>query len=215
MPTLASSQSGKGYASIEEGSAVVATSSGPLDDMKESLRFCCFDHATNEVVDKRTLHQIPQEADSAGGSSNTEKGRGQCDACPFCADVCDQSAENPLLGGCQLCARKLQSADPAPSGKQRPTYTPCQVARHNTIGSCWLIRGREILDASSVILEHPGGIRSILRRAGTSNNSEKDFQFHSPETRRRWKDLTIGELVACPGHPSVVPADKPDNCTVS
>jgi len=191
-------------------------------------------------VRSENVQEASAEPDAAaGGMPNAATGRGhinRCDACPHCVDVCCLDYSNPLALAsaptmCVTChgknldpaptsevvvpahskpSRRSSSKAASPSGTIR-RITPCEVARHKCIGSAWLVLGRDVLDVTSVILDHPGGIRSILRRAGTAKDCSADFMFHSAATRKRWKALKVGELVACPGHPDALPPLAPDS----
>jgi hypothetical protein len=208
-----------------------------IDDMA----YFYYDHERGEVLDVRgpKATQLAAEPDAAaGGGPDAAAGRrvgDGCDACAHCADVCSLDYSNPLLlasssSGCAPCRAKSLAAGPAPvvapalsKPTRRPSrstganggvvrrITPCEVARHKCIGSAWLVLGRDVLDVTSVILDHPGGIRSILRRAGTAKDCSTDFLFHSAATRKRWKALKVGELVACPGAPHGLPLLAPDS----
>jgi cytochrome b involved in lipid metabolism len=224
-------------------------SSTPAFNMDDMVYFY-YDHARGEVLDIRSELSRDSGAEpdaAAGGMPNASAGQGnRCDACPHCADVCCLDYSNPLALAsaptvCEACHSKNIDTAPAsevvvpahakpsrrpsrraasPSGTVR-RITPCEVARHKCIGSAWLVLGRDVLDVTSVILDHPGGIRSILRRVGTAKDCSADFMFHSAATRKRWKALKVGELVACPGHPNALPPLAPDSiaqqgdCTIS
>jgi cytochrome b involved in lipid metabolism len=156
---------------------------------------CCYDNETGTVVNKYTLEE--------GGISDPREYL--CDACPFCADVCERASPNPMYEVCQSCNMKLKTRqqqeelNPSKSSSSKQqTYTSCQIARHDTVGSCWVVMGKDVLDASSVIIKHPGGIKSILRKAGTTTDTSKDFQMHSSNARSKWKSLRIGMLIKCP-----------------
>lgn len=107
-----------------------------------------------------------------------------CDACPFCLDVC----ANPR---CAACADKRQAAM-----DQRSGYTRCQVRRHNTAESCWLVAGSDVYDVTSFLPRHPAGTFSIVRHAGGQDCSE-DLLFHSSKARKLWAQHKIGRLAPC------------------
>lgn len=141
-----------------------------------------------------------------------------CDACPFCLDVC----ANP---DCAKCARKrkLQNEKPCQDmisaestsptmvsalclfkGNQKVDHheriiTPCQLKRHNHIDSAWLLCGNEIYDATNYIRGHPGGERSILKKSGGIVDCSKDMKFHSARAIKMWKQNRVGTLRPCPG----------------
>ena len=73
-------------------------------------------------------------------------------------------------------------------------FTEEEVARHNQPGDAWLVVHGSVYDASSWMDNHPGGIDSIMNRAGGVRDCSMDFEFHSNEARRLWRRLKIGEL---------------------
>ena len=78
------------------------------------------------------------------------------------------------------------------------TYTMCQVRRHDTKESAWLVAGGRIYDATQYVHRHPGGERSILKYAGGVKDCTEDMNFHSKNAIRLWKRFEIGILVKCP-----------------
>jgi len=132
-----------------------------------------------------------------------------CDACPYCDDVCD-------IPACESCMNKSQHNEirndrfnvlcPENSTK----YTKCQVSRHNTSSSAWLVSGKFIYDATDYIKFHPGGAESILRRAGGTQDCFEDMEFHSKGASRILKKLKIGLLRPCPGSLVVSSVMKPE-----
>lgn len=138
-----------------------------------------------------------------------------CDACPHCADVCSNPA-------CPDCDQWRQRANGKAlrthrrRGVRLPEFTICQISRHNTIGSCWLVAGRDVFDASALVLDHPGGVRSILRKAGGKADTTEDLRFHSLDTQKVWRSQRVGVLARCPGRACDLPGLKQDGgCAVS
>mmetsp|Transcript_33787 Transcript_33787/g.70233 ORF Transcript_33787/g.70233 Transcript_33787/m.70233 type:complete len:182 (+) Transcript_33787:108-653(+) len=121
---------------------------------------------------------------------------GECDACPNCMDTCYQC--------CAICSEKssLQTAGPPgcieiPRHKDVATYTMCQVKRHNSAESAWIVAGQDIYDITSYLDIHPGGAMSLLRRAGGAKDCTEDLKFHSRRGQRKWDEFKIGRLVEC------------------
>ena len=79
-------------------------------------------------------------------------------------------------------------------------YTKCDVLLHQSIHDCWIIAHNKIYDVTSFIMEHPGGVQSILKHAGT--DSTIDFDFHSNSARKLWNKYEIGVLIPCEGESS-------------
>lgn len=139
----------------------------------------------------------------------------ECDACPFCNDTCENQS-------CRTCSGKRIAADakneaqrqlnvgsspPCSSyydgnrryNKDYRRYTICQVRRHNSKNSAWLVADGCIYDATAYIKWHPGGERSILRYSGGVKDCKEDLEFHSKNARRLWKKFQIGVLSQCHG----------------
>ena len=81
-------------------------------------------------------------------------------------------------------------------GSERRYYTPDEVARHNTPGDVWLVANGKVYDATSWVHDHPGGMQSILTRAGGVVDASRDLGFHSSKAQKRWESLYLGELEA-------------------
>lgn len=117
-----------------------------------------------------------------------------CDACEFCDDCCENS-------NCDLCRTKalsLRLCSPCVTQNNRERfYTPCQVRRHNHIGSAWLVAGDTIYDATPYLSRHPGGVESILKKAGGAQDCSRDLQFHSAQGKRMFTKYEIGKVRAC------------------
>ena len=88
------------------------------------------------------------------------------------------------------------------------TYTICQVRRHNTVDSAWIVAGRDIYDVTSYVHSHPGGTKSILSRAGGARDCTRDFKFHSKKGQKAWEHLKIGRLVECGGSSNNFSSEK-------
>eukprot|EP00164_Ancoracysta_twista_P002228 GFYU01002945.1.p1 GENE.GFYU01002945.1~~GFYU01002945.1.p1 ORF type:complete len:164 (-),score=34.74 GFYU01002945.1:290-781(-) len=119
-----------------------------------------------------------------------------CDACPGCDDVCTDV-------DCRECAPKrvLFSSDDEKDARANKSkrYTRCQVKRHNTTDDCWIYAHNKVYDATHFITRHPGGAKSILRRAG--GDTTDDFDFHSAKSTGKnglWAKHFVGKLVDCP-----------------
>jgi cytochrome b involved in lipid metabolism len=124
--------------------------------------------------------------DAMSGSPYIVPQAEQCDACCCCDDVCE-------LSECEGCASKRAQQQPS---AQRTRFTMCEVRRHNTTGSAWLLCSDTVYDVTRYLELHPGGKRSILRRCGGADCSS-DMSFHSKGAQRQWKKYAIGKLVSC------------------
>lgn len=147
----------------------------------------------------------------------------ECGACPFCPDMCSNKncikcvRKAETLKKASLCQSVNAQSQAQPGGlpfnlllggmrKNRKIgnagdvfITPCQLKKHNTIDSAWLLCGSVVYDATEFIHDHPGGKKSILRKAGGVVDCTKDMKFHSPRAVSMWKNNRIGILKACPG----------------
>jgi hypothetical protein len=119
-----------------------------------------------------------------------------CDACPCCEDTCD-------VEGCKDCGAKRRraaarsmNAEGGKSSSRRACYTPCQIRRHNTTGSAWIVSAGVVYDVTSYLEEHPGGKRSILRNCGGRDCIE-DMEFHSKSAQKLWQSYAIGRVIKC------------------
>jgi len=110
-----------------------------------------------------------------------------CDACPYCPDTCGNDQ-------CCLCVQK-EKLKCCPDAE--PKYSRCQVRRHNTRDSCWLVCGNVIYDATPFVERHPGGSECILRKSGGAHDCSVDFSFHSKGAQARWKKARVGRLKEC------------------
>eukprot|EP00613_Pedinella_sp_CCMP2098_P009562 CAMPEP_0171667046 /NCGR_PEP_ID=MMETSP0990-20121206/48475_1 /TAXON_ID=483369 /ORGANISM="non described non described, Strain CCMP2098" /LENGTH=192 /DNA_ID=CAMNT_0012250699 /DNA_START=796 /DNA_END=1374 /DNA_ORIENTATION=+ len=179
--------------------------------LTEDIAFLCYDHTADAVVDYRMMKKTPLKQCHLDKLEDHEDAPGTlCDACPFCGDVC----------GCLDCPACQSSTPPSPrSSSSGRTFTTCQVARHNMASSAWVVLekgdGAKVLDVSSYILDHPGGIRSILRRAGTGADCSVDLSFHSPAARKKWHAFTIGTLTTCPGKAKQGKKEEKQDCVIS
>ena len=75
-------------------------------------------------------------------------------------------------------------------------FSPCEVRRHASAESCWLVAGRDVFDVTSFLPRHPAGTRSIVRKAGGADCTE-DLGFHSAKAQKLWMQHKIGRLEPC------------------
>lgn len=125
-----------------------------------------------------------------------------CDACLYCSDTCGDAS-------CVECDTKLTRLDCSSIANRTctsrvgcsvvPSYTRCEIRRHNTKDSAWLVVGDTIYDATTYMKQHPGGERSILKKAGGVVDCTMDFQYHSKNGRKTWKKYEVGKVKKCPG----------------
>ncbi|GAB5033923.1 cytochrome b5 [Nannochloropsis oceanica] len=82
------------------------------------------------------------------------------------------------------------------SSSQHVYYSLCEIRRHRTLASCWLVAKGQVYDVTPYLSSHPAGAIAIARKAGGQDCSE-DFEFHSGKAQKMWKKLRIGSVKAC------------------
>lgn len=122
-----------------------------------------------------------------------------CDACPCCSDRCGNK-------NCSTCTSKRISLQTGQSAgvQSQPQFnavelllTLCEIRRHNSETSCWIVAGDNVYDATHYLSRHPGGAESILKKAGGAQDCKMDLQFHSRVGRDMWKKYKIGKVISC------------------
>lgn len=70
-----------------------------------------------------------------------------------------------------------------------------EVAKHNSQESCWVIVHGNVYDVTEFLPEHPGGMKIILKYAGTDATEEFD-PIHPPDTLDKYLDkkFHLGEV---------------------
>lgn len=75
-------------------------------------------------------------------------------------------------------------------------YHPEHVARHCKADDCWIHANGVVYDVTRYLSKHPGGARSILKKAGT--DASIDFEYHKQKTKNEiWEKYRIGRLSFC------------------
>ena len=110
-----------------------------------------------------------------------------CDACPYCHDTC-ADPDCPRCVVWRLRPRKMC--------RGLAVYCPCEVRRHASAESCWLVAGRDVFDVTAFLPRHPAGTKSIVRKAGGADCTE-DLGFHSAKAQKLWHKHRIGRLEPC------------------
>ncbi|KAF4138249.1 Cytochrome b5-like Heme/Steroid binding domain [Phytophthora infestans] len=72
----------------------------------------------------------------------------------------------------------------------------CEVKLHRTLESCWLVCSGQVYDITGIVTAHPGGVRSILRKAGGADCA-RDMKFHTKNARKMMEKCFIGKLQQC------------------
>lgn len=76
------------------------------------------------------------------------------------------------------------------------TFTPAEVALHNTAGDLWIAINGNVLNVTKFLPNHPGG-NALLEaaRQGGEDHAELFCQFHSPSTVMAFSNFCIGTLL--------------------
>ncbi len=98
-------------------------------------------------------------------------------------------------GGSDVCMPII--VKPRAKGDAAVSYSLCEIRRHRTLASCWLVAKGQVYDATAYLSSHPAGAIAIARKAGGVDCSE-DFEFHSGKAQKLWKHLRIGSVCTCP-----------------
>jgi len=142
---------------------------------------------------KARVHLVEEEEEE--DASNGDANVAECDACPCCMDVCDN------YRNCHQCSMKGFKAQCRPSHLSSPAqmqqFTMCQVRRHDSVDSLWLVAGGKVYDVTSYIDRHPGGRYGLLKYGGGRKDVTRDLQFHSKQGQRLWRTFHIGFVQEC------------------
>ena len=204
-------------------------------DLEQSHENRSADHhnknAENEVSPDSVIEKLPQHYLVESNSSTSLPGLlfdSFCDACPYCVDTCSNEH-------CQACIQKIEILKQDGKRKEKIAWSPfsflidgnlqegekyistCELKRHNNEQSAWLLCGNEVFDATEFIRDHPGGKRSILRKAGGKADCTRDMEFHSKQARKLMKQNRVGILVPCSGCEVNISSDakvKDEQCVI-
>mmetsp|Transcript_8648 Transcript_8648/g.15775 ORF Transcript_8648/g.15775 Transcript_8648/m.15775 type:complete len:206 (+) Transcript_8648:31-648(+) len=130
---------------------------------------------------------------SSHQSDRSSSNRQFCGACPYCSDSC---GGRPCCNCCTDCI--LHTDEIRCISDCTQYYTWCEIRRHNTEESAWLVVGNDVFDVTDYVHSHPGGKQSILRKAGGVLDCTRDFFFHSKKGQRLWRKCYIGKVRDCP-----------------
>ena len=154
-----------------------------------------------KVMDARRDSEVPEAKMGsrhifAGDDVNDTLVCQSCTACPYCSDSCG----NPSCVSCDRKLNEMERLSAGPCGRDCARgFTMCEIKRHNTIDSAWLLVGETVYDATTYMKQHPGGERSILKKSGGVVDCAQDFKFHSKKGQKLWGKYIVGKVVKCPG----------------
>lgn len=163
--------------------------------------------AFKEMVNSKSLEDFSSIADTASIISDDQQHDSVASRSlsgPLHAtyeDACESCCHDCLCSTKASCLKHKNNNDNNNSNvcscSDEVYYTICQVRRHNTMESCWLVAGDTIYDATPFLRIHPGGTTSILRRGGGASDVTRDMQFHSAVGKQMFKKYKIGKIRPC------------------
>eukprot|EP01099_Mayorella_cantabrigiensis_P002999 TRINITY_DN2356_c0_g2_i1.p1 TRINITY_DN2356_c0_g2~~TRINITY_DN2356_c0_g2_i1.p1 ORF type:complete len:155 (-),score=34.15 TRINITY_DN2356_c0_g2_i1:15-479(-) len=74
-------------------------------------------------------------------------------------------------------------------------YSREEVAKHNSPNDCWVIVGERVLNVTTWINVHPGGLAILTRAGQDATEFFSSSGFHSNYAYEKVKELTIGKVV--------------------
>ena len=92
------------------------------------------------------------------------------------------------------------------------SFTPAQVATHNTVDNCWEIINGKVYDLTSFIPTHSGGQAVIIAQCGKDATAAFNSGPHSASTITALSGFMLGDLGVTPT-PVPVPAPTPTPMT--
>jgi hypothetical protein len=130
-----------------------------------------------------------------------------CDACIACNDVCEST-------NCFFCAEKeyqLQvaftetslprsshSATRSSSFNTERKYSSCEVRRHQSARSCWVVIFGFVYDVTDLLSSHPGGMDVLLTAAAVGKDMGELFVAkHPARAKRVLENYYLGEFYQC------------------
>ncbi|POM63643.1 Nitrate reductase [Phytophthora palmivora] len=118
------------------------------------------------------------------------------------------SSEGSLRGKSVIFEQDVKTAEPVtPNTSETDTEEEircskvhklcmCEVKLHRSLESCWLVCSDQVYDVTGLVTAHPGGVRSILRKAG-GPDCARDMKFHTKKARKMMEKCFIGKLQQC------------------
>lgn len=170
-----------------------------------------------EVLEEKTGKPIPglySAGENAGGVHGVNRlgGNSLLDCVVFgrvageqvCRYLLDtrlgpNAAAAPAAGRLAVLAQQVPAAGaaaPAPAAKAAPTkqFTRDEVAKHSSEADCWVIIGKEVLDVTKFLADHPGGKKAIMLFAGKDATEEFDMLHKREVINKYFPEGVIGTL---------------------
>jgi cytochrome b involved in lipid metabolism len=94
---------------------------------------------------------------------------------------------------------KQSTAQEVTVASSQKSYTPGEVASHNSKSDCWLVIGGNVYDVSKFISEHPGGAAVIEKYCGAADatnafNTQDGEGGHSSTAKSMLATYQIGSV---------------------
>lgn len=68
-----------------------------------------------------------------------------------------------------------------------------EISKHCKSSDCWIVAHNKVYNVTDFIENHPAGIGTIVKKAGT--DCTIDFDFHSKKTQKKiWDKYIIGKV---------------------
>ncbi|DAZ96941.1 TPA: hypothetical protein N0F65_012044 [Lagenidium giganteum] len=150
-----------------------------------------------------------------------------CDACICCNDVCEDKdcvfcadKEFQLLRtfsdsmgrtsvSTEVLARRhgVRRDSSVASFQVERKYSSCEVKRHRSKRSCWVIVHGVVYDVTDLLPAHPGGADAILQLAKQGKDCGAYLQRHPAPARRVLEGYRLGEYYTC--EKRTIPTHRP------
>jgi len=91
----------------------------------------------------------------------------------------------------EVAVKETTAEEPAKSNGV--TYTMSEVEKHNTQEDCWIVVKGRVIDASTFIQDHPGGVAALKMKAG-KDATEEFSAIHSAGAWKLLDKFYIGDL---------------------
>lgn len=137
-----------------------------------------------------------------------------CDACIGCNDVCANNkcffcAEKEyqlrlafggsavVCGDQRLMRRPSHRAQLAPKSMEQRQYSSCEMRRHQTPRSCWVLVDGDVYDVTDLLGAHPGGAQVLLEAAQKGKDCASVIANHPPAARQVLTNYRLGRFYYC------------------
>ena len=92
------------------------------------------------------------------------------------------------------------AVQPSPTTSGTPTTNTTitlsaqEIAKHNSLSSCWMIIGGNVYNVTSYVNQHPGGVAAITRYCGKDGTSAFEGLPHSTSAHQLLANFLIGAV---------------------